>query len=229
MSLARRRQLVRASRAHGVRLLEDVPYRGVQYEGKMAPTVHALAAEGGARAILVGSFAKTVAPGLRLGFLVADPDLIDACVRLKQGEDFCTSGLVQLIIEHLIQTGGVEKSIARMRAVQAPKLAAMLEALEAELGGIEGIRWTEPSGGLFVWLTLPERIDTDALLESCMARKVAFIPGRYFYPDECAHADGSAAPHPSPRHQLRLNFTDPPLDAIPRGVSALAEALRAML
>jgi 2-aminoadipate transaminase len=227
MSLTRRQRLLEVAAAHRLLVLEDAPYRGVIYQGAPIPSLYALAGDQHrAITILVGSFAKTIAPGLRIGYLVGPPGLIDSCVMLKQGEDFCTSGLIQLITERLIRDGEVARTVARLREVQGQKLAAMLAALERELGGLHGVQWTRPLGGLFVWLTLAAGSDTDALLERAIAEKVAFIPGRYFYPGECAGPDGVPVAAPAPRHELRLNFSDPPLDRIAAGIATLARLIR---
>ncbi len=228
MSLARRRALASAAAAHGVAIVEDGPYRRLVYGGMPAPAIVALAATSGARAIFVGSFAKSVAPGLRLGYLVAEPELIDACVLLKQGEDFCTSGIAQLVIERLIRNGTIARQETTLAAIQGAKLAAMAGALEREMRGLP-VRWTRPQGGLFIWLVLPASADSERILERAIERRVAFIPGPYFYPDECAGEDGRPAPLPAPRHTLRLNFSYPPLADIPLGVAALAQVFREML
>ncbi|MGD8395286.1 MAG: PLP-dependent aminotransferase family protein, partial [Candidatus Eiseniibacteriota bacterium] len=239
MSAARRRALLRVAAAHGVPIVEDAPYRGVDYEGAAVPTVCGLAREeaenaaggsaaggGGATVLHVGSFAKTIAPGLRAGYLVAPPRLIDTCVMLKQGEDFCTSGLVQLVVARLLRDGTLEATVERLRTVQGRKLATMLEALETHLGDVPGITWTRPRGGLFVWLTLPAGSDTDALLERAIAERVAFIPGPYFYPPETLDEEGHAHAADPPTHELRLNFSDPAEGRIGDGIATLARLVR---
>jgi 2-aminoadipate transaminase len=172
-----------------------------------------------------------VAPGLRVGYLLADPELIDTAVLLKQGEDFCTAGALQLVIERLIRGGVVARQETRFAAVHAAKMAAMAAGLERELAGLP-VRWTRPRGGLFVWLELTGtqgHIDSDAILERAIGNGVAFIPGRYFYPDELADEDGQPHATPAPTHTLRLNFSYPPLADIPRGVAALGRTLRECL
>jgi 2-aminoadipate transaminase len=228
MTRARREALCAAAAEHGTAIVEDGPYRRLVYSGSPEPPVYALAQEIGCRAIFVGSFAKSVAPGLRIGYLAAEPPLIDACVLLKQGEDFCTSGLGQLVVERLIRGGTIARQEAVLAEIQGAKLTAMLAALETEMRGLP-VRWTRPSGGLFVWLTLPEGSDTDRILERSIERGVAFIPGPYFYPDERAEEDGRPRPLAAPRHTLRLNFTYPPAKDIPRGVAVLAQVFREML
>jgi 2-aminoadipate transaminase len=231
MSRARREALVETAARHGVLVVEDAPYRRLDFQGEPLPPVAALAREEAgseARVALVGSFAKTVAPGLRVGYLLAPSALIDAAVLLKQGEDFCTSGLLQLAIASLIQDGTVARQETRFAAVHAAKLGAMQAALETEMAGLP-VRWIRPRGGLFLWLTLPEGMDSEKLLERAIAHRVAFIPGRAFYPPEKAGPDGVPARTPPAVHTLRLNFSYPPLADIPRGIAALASALREML
>jgi DNA-binding transcriptional MocR family regulator len=231
MSRGRRIDLVEAAARHGVLVVEDAPYRRLDFAGEPIPPVAALArARFGpeARVALVGSFAKTVAPGLRVGYLVAPPALLDVAVLLKQGEDFCTSGLLQLAISELIQNGTVARQEQRFAAVHGEKLAAMQAALERELAGLP-VRWLRPRGGLFVWLALPESADSERILERAIAHRVAFIPSRAFYPPEVVGADGRPAPAAAPANFLRLNFSYPPLLDIPRGVASLAAALREAL
>jgi 2-aminoadipate transaminase len=231
MSAARRHALVETAARHGVLVVEDAPYRRLDFAGEPLPPLAALARERSgpeARAALVGSFAKTVAPGLRVGYLLAPAALIDQLVLLKQGEDFCTSGLLQLAIATLIQDGTVERQERRFAQVHGEKLAAMQTALERELAGLP-VRWVRPRGGLFVWLTLPEGVDAERVLERAIEEKVAFIPGRAFYPPEMALDDGQPALTMPPAHTLRLNFSYPPLADIPRGVAALGRALRPLL
>lgn len=226
MSLDRRRALMRLADTYKVLVAEDAPYRGVFYAGESIPSVYAVSQREGGTCIYLGSFAKVIAPGLRVGFLVADPDIITTCALLKQGADFCTSGLTQLIVDRLLRGGVVRRSVARMREVQAPRLAAMLAALDRELADIEGVHVTRPQGGLFVWVTLPEAFDTDELLRRGMENKVAFIPGRYFYPPERAGDHGRPETLAAPTHELRLNFSDPTEAAIDRGIATLARLVR---
>ncbi len=156
MSAARRAKLAAIAARHGVLLVEDAPYRRLDFAGRPEPALWTYAGEAGAAAALVGSFAKTVAPGLRVGYLLADPELIDTAVLLKQGEDFCTAGALQLVIERLIRGGVVARQEARFAAVHAAKMAAMAAGLERELDGLP-VRWTRPRGGLFLWLELSAR------------------------------------------------------------------------
>ena len=227
MTRARREALCAVAAAHEIAVVEDGPYRRLVYAGATEPPVYALAGATEARTIFVGSFAKSVAPGLRIGYLVAEPPLIDACVLLKQGEDFCTSGLAQLVIERLIRNGTIARQESVLAEIQGAKLTAMLGALDTEMRGLP-VRWTRPSGGLFVWLTLPEGADADRILDRAIERRVAFIPGQYFYPDECAGEDGRPQPLAAPKNALRLNFSYPPLADIPPGIASLAAVFREM-
>jgi 2-aminoadipate transaminase len=228
MTRARREALCAVAAAHETAIVEDGPYRRLVYAGTIEPPVYALAEATGARAIFVGSFAKSVAPGLRIGYLVAEPALIDTCVLLKQGEDFCSSGWVQLTIERLIQNGTIARQEGVLAEIQGRKLRAMLGALDTEMRGLP-VTWTRPSGGLFVWVNLPQGADADRILERAIERRVAFIPGQYFYPDECAGEDGRPQPLAAPANALRLNFSYPPTADIPPGIQALAGVLREML
>jgi 2-aminoadipate transaminase len=228
MSRDRREALCAVAATHGIPVIEDAPYRRLTFGGEPEPAVRTLGALSGARVIFVGSFAKTVAPGLRAGYVLAEPALIDSLTLLKQGEDFCSPGVSQIVIERLIRNGTLARQESTLAKVHGAKRDAMLAALEEEMRGLP-VHWTRPSGGLFLWLTLPEGADADRILERAIERQIAFIPGRHFYPDEETGADGRPRLVEPPGHTLRLNFSYPPLDQIRRGITVLAGVLREML
>jgi 2-aminoadipate transaminase len=152
-----------------------------------------------------------LAPGLRLGYVVGPRPAIDLLARLKQATDLHTATLTQHAVARVLHEGLLEVQLPRVRTLYATQAAAMLDSLRAHMPA--GVRWTEPEGGMFVWLTLPGQIDTLRLLDRALAAGVAFVPGAPFYAAD-------------PRHDtLRLSFVTVPAATIDRGVAMLAELI----
>ncbi|HEX3510682.1 MAG TPA: PLP-dependent aminotransferase family protein [Solirubrobacteraceae bacterium] len=229
MSMARRRRLVEVARERELLILEDNPYGLLRYEGEPLPTIYSLDAEAvgrGAAADLViylGTFSKILAPGLRLGWAVAPRPVLEKLNLGKQGADLCTSSVTQMFVETYFLERGARggpawlEYIEDLRVHYAKRRDAMVQALAEHFG--DGARWTHPQGGLFVWATLDERIDTTDLL--ALARKtegVAFVPGR------AAYVDGRSG-----SNSMRLNFAGVPEDRIEEGVRRIGRAIRAQL
>ena len=213
LSLERRRKLARLAAAHGVAVLEDDPYAELRYAGAALPPVGGL--EGDATVLHLGSFSKTLAPGLRLGFAVADERIIRALTIAKQAADLHTGVLSQRAVSRLLETFDYEAHLLSLRALYGERLAAMLAALEQNFPA--GARWTRPEGGLFVWARLPDGLDAEALLSAAMREKVAFVPGAPFYP------------HQPQRDTLRLNFSNRPPALIAEGMARLGACIAAAL
>lgn len=211
MSLERRRELLSLARDFDLLVVEDGPYRDLRYEGASVPTLQELDREG--RVLSLFSFSKVLCPGLRLGFAVGAPEAIQALTVAKQNVDLCTGGLVQGLARELIRSGALPGILATRRARYDRGRRAMMAALESELDPELGVRWTHPTGGMFVWLTLPDRLDATRLLERALGRNVAFVTGRSF------HCDGSGT------NTLRLCFSYPSLEAIAEGVARLARSI----
>jgi len=201
----RRSALAQAARRHDFWLVEDDPYGELWYREAPPPGLRRFAPE---RTLRVGSFSKVLAPGLRLGYVVGPRPAIDLLARLKQATDLHTATLTQHAVARVLADGLLEAHLPRVRALYAGQAEAMLGALRAHMP--QGVRWTAPQGGMFVWLTLPAHIDTLRLLDAALAAGVAFVPGAPFYADD-------------PRHDtLRLSFVTVPAATIDRGVAILA-------
>jgi 2-aminoadipate transaminase len=205
LSAERRSALAQAARRHDFWLVEDDPYGELWYRAAPPPSLRLHAAE---RTLRVASFSKVLAPGLRLGYVVGPRPAIELLARLKQATDLHTATLTQHVVARVLADGLLEAQLPRVRALYAGQAAAMLAALRSRMP--EGVRWGEPQGGMFVWLTLPAQIDTLRLLDRALAAGVAFVPGAPFYPDE------------PPRNTLRLSFVTVPAATIDRGVATLA-------
>lgn len=213
LSLQRRYALAALAMRNGVAVLEDDPYAELRYQGEPLPPVAGLLQ--GAPVIHLGSFSKTLAPGLRLGFAVADEQTIRALTIAKQAADLHTGSLSQRAVAHLMSFFDYDLHLAGLRRLYGARLAAMLGALRRFFP--PGTTWTEPQGGLFVWVRLPKGLDAQALFAEAMQEKVAFVPGAPFFP---ARAQ---------RDTLRLNFSNRPPEAIEEGMARLGACVAGRL
>jgi len=205
LSAERRAALAAAARRFDFWLVEDDPYGELWYREAPPESLRLHAPE---RTLRVGSFSKVLAPGLRLGYVVGPRPAIELLARLKQATDLHTATLTQHVVARVLRDGLLDQQLPRVRSLYASQAAAMLAALRAHMP--PGVNWTEPAGGMFVWLTLPPRIDTLCLLDRALAAGVAFVPGAPFYADNAQH------------DTLRLSFVTVPAEAIDRGVALLA-------
>ncbi len=176
---SRRRKIVKIASKYGVPILEDTAYRQIRFEGDAPPMMAEMDTD---NVILVSTLSKTLNPGLRLGWVAAQKKLIDALVVAKQGQDQCSSTIGQLVAEQLLDKGFMQKQTVAAIDVYRKKRDAMVSALEKYMP--EGVTWTYPNGGFFIWLTFPERIDTLKELDNAVAiEKVAYVPGSAFHFD----------------------------------------------
>lgn len=213
MSLARRRELLEVAEEFDLPVVEDAPYRWLRYAGEDLPLLGALerpSPGSGRRVIGLYTFSKILSPGLRLGWVTADPAVIDKFVQAKQAVDLCTSTLAQAIAAELLKSGEMERGIARNRRVYGRKAEVMLEALGREMPRLPGLCWTEPQGGMFVWLMLPPSMDTDQMFKQALEADVAYVVGSSFYPNGGRH------------NAMRLNFSFPSEEEIREGIRRLA-------
>ncbi len=209
---ARRVALVSAASACGLPIVEDDPYAELWYD---APPPAPLASYWPEGSIYLGSFSKVLAPGLRLGYLVAPLGVFPKLLQAKQGADLHASGLNQRIVYEAVKDGMLQRHLPALRARYRAQRDAMTAALEAHLPS--GCRWRVPSGGMFFWVELAEGVDAAALLPDAIARGVAFVPGAAFFAE-------------SPqRNTLRLSFARVAPAEIDRGVALIAATLRGAL
>ncbi len=211
MSLERRKKLIELASEYNFLVVEDGPYSELRYSGEQVPPIKHFDGEG--RVIYLGTFSKILAPGMRLGWVAAHPHLIRKMEIAKQSIDLCTNTLGQAIAWKYVEEGHLDRHIPEIVNFYKPRRDAMLAALEEYMP--EGVRWTKPEGGMFVWATLPEGIDTKLLMEKAVSRGVAYVPGEAFF----VHRDV--------KNTMRLNFTYVPEDKIREGVKRLAEVLDA--
>ena len=166
--------------------------------------------------IYLSTFSKTLAPGLRLGWIVAPAEVISKLVQLKQGADLHTSTFTQVVAHEVARDGFLDEHVRKLRQVYRERRNAMLSALD-ELFPHEVI-WTRPAGGLFLWATLPETMDCEELFHAALRENVAFVPGDCFYP---GGNDG--------RRHMRLNYSCTPPEQIREGIRRLAVAVRSQI
>ncbi|WP_417246532.1 PLP-dependent aminotransferase family protein [Celeribacter sp.] len=211
----RRTVLARAD-ALGCAVIEDAAYQELRYRGEEIKPILALEIEekgdiDACRTIYLGSFSKTLAPGLRVGWAVAAKPVISQLVLTKQAADLQTATINQIAVSEVAH-GVFDSHVAKLREVYGARLQAMLAALERHMP--EGIAWTKPDGGMFVWVTLPRDMDGAELLKEALKANVAFVPGGAFY------ADGSNT------NTLRLNFSMSAASKIEEGIARLGQVIR---
>jgi 2-aminoadipate transaminase len=222
LSEGRREQLVCLADQHGIPIIEDDPYGQLRYEGEHIPPLVVIDQKNMRRdddfsfgnVIYLSTFSKTLAPGLRLGWIVAPKDVIGKLTQLKQGADLHTSTFSQLVAYEVARGGFLDQHVRRIRQVYRERRDVMLQALE-EFFPSE-VTWTHPKGGLFLWISLPRGMDSQLLFRSALAEKVAFVPGDSFYADNDLE---------SYRH-LRLNFSYCTPEQIREGIRRLSVAVK---
>lgn len=218
LSAERRRALVDLAARHSLPIVEDDPYGELRYSGEAPPLIAALDVErwGAPRHVLyLSTFSKLLVPGLRVGWSVGPDALLRRMVQLKQGLDLHTSSLAQGIAYEACRDGLLGRQIPKIRELYQRRRDTMLAALERHMPA--GARWTKPDGGMFLWITLPERFNTTELLQPALEHKVAFVPGGAF------HANGGG------ENTLRLNFSFSSAAQIEQGVERLGALLRDVL
>lgn len=203
----RRRELLRLAREHDTLVVEDNPYREIRFEGTAPPPIYALDDEG--RTIYLSTFSKTLCPGMRIGWLVAPEEIVAQFVTAKQGMDLCSPSFTQAVVAEMLKRDVLYRRLPQIAATYRQKRDAMLRALQREMPA--GVTWTRPQGGLFLWVRLPEAMNTEELLREAVEReKVAFVIGSGF------HADGGG------KNAMRLNYSYPSVDDIDEGIRRLA-------
>jgi 2-aminoadipate transaminase len=210
LSLERRRRLVELAAERELLVLEDDPYGLLRYEGTPLPTLRAL--DGGEFVIHAGTFSKILSPGVRLGWAVAPRPVMEKMNVGKQGADLCSSSLTQCFVAEYFAEGRWQDYLESLTGLYRRRRDVMLDALEDAFG--TGATWTHPQGGLFVWVTLPDFIDTTDLLARALQEHVAFVPGR------AAYLDGRGG------SELRLNFSGVGDDDIREGVRRIGKVVR---
>lgn len=208
LNLQRRKRIAELANQYGVVVAEDDPYRDLRYQGEPLPAIKSFDENGWV--VFLGSFSKIISPGLRVGFLAGDANIIRKCTIGKQSTDVHTANLNQAIVDQFIRQNLLPEHIARISSSYAIQCNAMLKHLSEFPSGV---RYTKPEGGLFIWAELPEDVNAKDLLEKAIEKKVAFVPGTHFF------ANGGHF------NTLRLNFSNSSLEQIHLGMTILKELI----
>jgi 2-aminoadipate transaminase len=209
LSLERRHELLAIARRRELLVMEDNPYGMLRYEGDPLPTLRSLDEE---FVIYAGTFSKILSPGVRLGWAVAPAPILDQMQTGKQGADLCSSPITQYFVAAYFDSGPWEDYLGSLREIYRRRRDVMLDTMAEHFP--REATWTQPQGGLFIWATLPDYIDTTDLLARALQENVAFVPGR------AAYLDGRGG------SSMRLNFSGVTEDEIREGVRRIGEVIR---
>lgn len=213
MSEKRRREILEIAKKYDILILEDSPYRELRYEGSHIPTIYSLDNTG--HVINLGTFSKIFAPGFRIGWVIAHKDIVDKIVVAKQATDLCTPPFTQRIAARYLEAGLLEPKINYIIDLYREKRDVMLKALDEYMP--EEIKWTKPEGGLFLFMTCPEKINTTEMFKKAIEKKVAYVTGSSFYCDGTGH------------NTMRFNFSYCSKEMNIEGVKRLAEVIKSEL
>lgn len=218
MSLQRRRELLNYAIEHNLPVLEDNPYSRLRFEGKPLPTLYRLMHQeftGSDIVTEVVSFSKILGPGMRVAFVKGEASLIQKMESWQQKVNVTPDCVSQRVTARFLADGFMESHLESICEHYKPYLRKMLDCLQAYMP--EGVTWTKPQGGIFVWMELPEHLNADELFLAAAEKKVSFIPGSKFYPSGQEKFN-----------TLRLNFTYSSMEMIDTGIQRLGELLRAL-
>jgi 2-aminoadipate transaminase len=224
ISLERRRKIIELADRYGVPIIEDDPYGQLRFEGEHIPSVayldNEMRSDGDGisyrgNVIYLSTFSKILAPGLRLAWIIAPPEVIRKLVQAKQGADLHTATFNQVLAHEVGKGGFLDQHVKLIRSVYVERRNVMLEALEEFMP--EGVQWTHPEGGLFLWATTPPQIDCTELIKFAIEEKVAFVPGEAFHPN------GGG------KNTMRLNFSMPTPEKITIGMERLGHVIKTQL
>ncbi|HPT11189.1 MAG TPA: PLP-dependent aminotransferase family protein [Bacteroidales bacterium] len=206
----RRLEIIRIAKRHNLLIVEDSPYREVRFDGEEQPLMYSLDDTG--IIITLNTFSKIFAPGFRLAWVVADPEIIDKIVVAKQSTDLCSPVILQNIAAKYIEKGLLDINLEKIISLYRDRRNYMIKCLHEEMP--EGVSWTEPQGGLFLFVTLPPSMDSAKLLERAIKKNVAFVCGNVFFCNDEGH------------NTMRINFSYSCFDEIKEGVKRLADSIR---
>ena len=208
--MERRKAFMDIINKYDVVVVEDDPYGELRYDGEKLPSLKSMDTQG--KVVFLGSFSKIFMPGLRLGWTVANPEIIDKFVKFKQAVDLGTSTFGQRQAAYFIKMFDLDAHVTEIKALYAKRRTLMYESMQKYFP--EGITFTYPEGGLFTWVTLPAYMDAKEMMPKVIAKQVAYVPGGIFYPN------GGNANH------FRLNYSNMPEDRIVEGIQRLGEVLK---
>ncbi len=206
----RRKNFMEVINKYNLPVLEDSPYGELRYEGKIQPSLKSMDTKN--LVMFLGTFSKIFCPGLRLGWVAANKDLLSEFVKIKQSADLHTSNFDQGIADSYIENYDLDAHVEEIKALYKKRRDCIIKAMEDNF--TDGTTWTHPDGGLFLWLTFPEGVSAADVFKKCIAKKVAGVTGDAFYPNEKTDRN------------MRINFSNMPEDKILEGIKRMADALR---
>ena len=209
LTLEERQMLVELADRYDFLIVEDSPYRELRYEGEHIPTMYSLSPD---RVIHLGSFSKIFAPGFRLGWAIAHPEILDKIYVCKQSLDLCPPIMDQYVAAEFLASGRLDENLVKSVALYKGKRDLLLSLLQEHMP--QGVRWTHPEGGLFLFLTMPEGFEAVKFYDRALDAGVAYVAGEFFHPD------GSG------KNTMRLNFSFMTEDKIRAGIKLLADLLK---
>lgn len=212
-NLERRQELLRVAKAYNLPIVEDNPYGELRFEGETKPSIKSMDDDG--RVIFLGTFSKTFCPGLRIGWVCADEDVLNKFIMVKQGADLQSNSMSQRELDVFLDNYDLDAHVERIRQVYKHRRDVMLEAMAREFP--KEVTFTHPEGGLFTWCVLPKHMDAKVLMEKALEKNVAFVPGGSFFPNG------------GRENAFRMNYSNMPEEKIVEGVKRLGEVLRAAL
>ncbi|MEH7120317.1 PLP-dependent aminotransferase family protein [Neobacillus vireti] len=213
LKLERRKKMIELANQYDVLIVEDNPYGAIRFAGEPLPPVKYFDTEG--RVIYISTFSKIFTPGLRLGWICADESFIEKYVAFKQTADLHTDNFAQRITAKYLELYNIEDHISKIKAVYKERCLAMLSCIKEFFS--KNINYSVPEGGLFIWIELPESVDSRELFTECLANNVAFVPGTPFFPNGTKN------------HALRLNYSNMPKEKIREGMKRMGEVLHCEL
>jgi len=210
MSLDRRKALLQVAYKYEIPVLEDSPYRDLRFAGQTIPAIYSLDTEN--QVIVLGTFSKLLCPGLRLAWIIAPAEWMDRMIVAKQGMDLCSPSYTQLIVAEFLKRGLLKAQVESIRKLYARKREVMLAALRKYMP--KSVKWTEPEGGLFLWVELPKKMSATELFPKAIENKVAYVIGSAF------HCNGKG------HNTMRINFSYPSEQQIDEGIRRLAKMIK---
>jgi len=213
MTVERREAVLELAAERQIPIVEDSPYREIVFEGDRLPSLWTLS--GGKGVITLKTLSKMLFPGMRLGWMYGEHDVIEKVIGLKQSVDLCTPSFNQLIVADYFRSGKMAANLVAAIECYRPKAKAMLDAMDRHFP--EGVWWSRPRGGMFLWVRLPERVDTKEMFVEAIENRVAYIVGQPF------HCDGSGT------NTMRLNYSFPSVEQIETGIESLGKVIRSRL
>jgi len=209
-SLSKRKELLEIASKYDLIVFEDDPYSEIRFSGEPVSPIKSLDKEN--RVIYMGTFSKVLSPGIRLGYIFANDEILRKISLLKQGVDLCTNVFSQYLAMEYLKRGVIDQQVPKIVDLYRKKRDLMLESLEKYMP--DGTEWTRPEGGMFLWVTLDKKIDTEILLKKALEKKVAYVIGSAFYPDGRG------------KNSMRLNFTYSKDNDIIEGIKRLGSVIR---